>query len=146
MKYDSLEESRACWRDTMTIRNKLKPLLVTLEFVRVLKDILMRKWKDDSGGNSSSSGGGGSGGGGGSDEEKGARWGKDSVIIRHRLEKLLPDPEIDSLALELGVVMLVMVVVVVVRVGENDGEEEGKALNSASNAKGPLPSPQIFIH
>ncbi|KAF7396571.1 hypothetical protein HZH66_007433 [Vespula vulgaris] len=109
--------------------------------------IEITEWKDHSGSNSSSSGGGGSGGGGGSDEEKGARWGKDSVIIRHRLEKLLPDPEIDSLALELGVVMLVMVVVVVVvRVGENDGEEEGKALNSASNAKGPLPSPQIFIH
>ncbi|KAL2722802.1 hypothetical protein V1478_009665 [Vespula squamosa] len=89
--------------------------------------------RHSSGGNSRS----GDGGGGGGDEEKGARWGKDSVIIRHRLEKLLPDPEIDSLALGL---------VVVVRVGENDDEEEGKALNSASNAKGPPPSPQIFIH
>lgn len=28
------------------------------------------------------------------------RWGKDSVIIRHRLEKLPPNPEIDSPARE----------------------------------------------
>nr|KAF7423611.1 hypothetical protein H0235_008894 [Vespula pensylvanica] len=75
-----------------------------VEFVRVLKDILMRKkggrnrsrrkakeeegeeeeeeeeeeWKDGSGSNSSSSGDGGRNGSGG-DEEKGARWGKDSV-------------------------------------------------------------------
>lgn len=28
--------------------------------------------------------------------EEATRWGKDSVIIRHRLEKLPPNPEIDS--------------------------------------------------
>lgn len=49
----------------------------------------MRRWSFD-----------GTDGGRGSFIAEATRWGKDSVIIRHRLEKLPPNPEIDSPARE----------------------------------------------